>query len=195
MILLFNKSLVYVRGHMRGGVTVRDHFRQADQFAERKHAGQLRKDGKTPYISHPRAVASILRDEAGITDLETLIAAVLHDTIEDTGVTHAEIAARFGPVVADTVAELTNDETLPKAQQKQAQIDHAPHYSDRAAWIKTADKTSNLRDIIAAPPPWSRERKREYYDHARRVVDAMGPRNALLRRLFETTYLTGINQL
>lgn len=197
MILLLQKSLhsIRVRSHVRNGVTVREHFRQADQFAERKHAGQLRGDGKTPYISHPRAVASILRDEAGITDPETLIAAVLHDTIEDTGVTHAELAERFGPVVADVVAELTNDETLPKAQQKQAQIDHAPHYSDRAAWIKTADKTSNLRDIISAPPPWGRKRKREYFEHAHRVVDAMGPRNKLLRRLFDTTYLTGISQL
>ncbi|ATI15650.1 bifunctional (p)ppGpp synthetase/guanosine-3',5'-bis(diphosphate) 3'-pyrophosphohydrolase [Bordetella phage vB_BbrM_PHB04] len=184
-----------VAGYTRQDGTVVSPYYRADRFAEHKHAGQYRKDGKTPYIAHPRAVVSILRDEAGITDRDTLIAAVLHDTIEDTGVKHAELAARFGLTVADLVAELTNDETLPKPQQKQAQIDKAPHYSDRAAWIKTADKTANLRDIIAAPPPWSQERKREYFDHARSVVHAMGPRNALLRRLFETTYLTGISQL
>ena len=192
MILIF-KSLV--SGYTRKDGVVVSPYHRADRFAEKKHRGQLRKDGKTPYIAHPRAVAGILRDEAGIRDPETLIAAVLHDTIEDTGVTHADLTARFGKTVADVVAELTNDETLPKAKQKQAQIDKAPRYSDRAAWIKIADKTSNLRDIIAAPPPWSADRKREYYDHARTVVHAMGPRHLKLERLFETTYLTGINQL
>lgn len=193
MILLLNKALV--AGYTRKDGTIVSPYYRADQFAEQKHAGQFRKDGKTPYIAHPRAVASILRDEAGVTDPDTLIAAVLHDTIEDTGVKHAELASRFGQTVADTVAELTNDETLPKAQQKQAQIDKAPHYSHRAALIKMADKTANLRDIIAAPPPWPQDRKREYFDHARSVVHAMGPRHDKLRRLFETTYLTGINQL
>lgn len=197
MIVLLTKSLrnIRVRSHVRHGVTVRDHFRVADKFAEAKHAGQYRKDGKTPYISHPRAVVGILRDEAGIADRDTLIAAVLHDTIEDTGVKHAELVKQFGKTVADTVMELTNDESLPKAQQKLAQIAKAPHYSDRAAVIKIADKTANLRDIIAAPPPWSPGRKREYYDHARAVVQAMGPRNPTLEQLFASTYLTGIRQL
>lgn len=192
MILLLKG---YVSGYIRQDGTVVSPYYRADRFAEKKHAGQFRGDGKTPYIEHPRAVASILRDEAGITDPDTLIAAVLHDTIEDTGVKHAELAARFGRAVADTVAELSNDETLPKAQQKQAQIDKAPRYSDRAAMIKMADKTANLRDIIAAPPPWTTARKREYFDHARRVVHAMGNRHAKLRGIFDKTYLTGINRL
>lgn len=192
-MILFLKGLV--SGYTRRDGTIVSPYTRADKFAEQKHAGQFRKDGKTPYIAHPRAVASILRDEAGIADPDTLIAAVLHDTIEDTGVKRDEIAARFGPIVADTVAELTNDESLPKAQQKQAQIDKAPHYSDRAALIKMADKAANLRDIIAAPPPWGADRKRAYYDHAMAVVSAMGRRHSKLERLFETTYLTGINQL
>lgn len=192
MILLLKGR---VAGYTRADGTVVSPYTRADRFAEQKHAGQLRKDGKTPYITHPRAVASILRDEAGITDPDTLIAAVLHDTIEDTGATHAELAARFGRTVADIVAELTNDEALPKAQQKQAQIAKAPHYSDRAAHIKMADKTANLRDIITAPPPWSAQRKRDYFDHARAVVHAMGPRHPMLERLFSTTYLTGVDRL
>jgi guanosine-3',5'-bis(diphosphate) 3'-pyrophosphohydrolase len=168
---------------------------RADRFAEERHAGQFRGDGITPYISHPRAVLNILRNEAGITDPDTLIAAVLHDTIEDTGVTHAEIAIRFGLVVADVIAELTNDETLPKAQQKQAQIDKAPRYTSRAARIKIADKTANLRDIIAAPPPWERSRKRAYFEHARTVVHAMGPRHEGLQSIFEATYQDGLRRL
>lgn len=192
MILLLKGR---VSGYTREDGIVVSPYTRADRYAEKKHAGQLRKDGKTPYITHPRAVASILRDEAGITDPDTLIAAVLHDTIEDTGATHAELTARFGRNVADIVAELSNDERLPKAQQKQAQIDHAPHYSMPAAHIKIADKTANLRDIIAAPPPWPRDRKRGYFDHARAVVTAMGPRHPVLEGLFDKTYRTGVGAL
>lgn len=168
---------------------------RADRFAEERHAGQFRGDGKTPYVEHPRAVFRILRDEAGISDIDTLVAALLHDTIEDTGVTYADLAARFGETVADVVLELTNDESLPKNAQKMAQINKAPRYSLRAANIKMADKTANLRDIIGAPPPWKRPRKRAYFEHARLVVHAMGSRHDGLRSIFDVTYRDGLRLL
>lgn len=184
-----------VSGYTRKDGTVVSPYWRADKFAAWKHTGQVRKDGKTPYIEHPRAVVSILRDEAGINDMDTLIAAILHDTIEDTGTSHEDLTARFGSVVADTVLELTNDDSLTKAQQKQAQITNAATYSDRAACIKIADKTANLRDIINAPPPWSVSTKRDYFDHALSVVRAMGPRHDGLERIFHATFKAGIRAL
>lgn len=166
----------------------------ADEFADQKHAGQFRRNGTTPYITHPRTVVRILCD-AGVTDSDTLVAALLHDTIEDTGVTYDALLSMFGKTVADVVREVTDDKSLPKQRRKDLQVEHAPHYSERAALVKIADKIANLRDIIAEPPPWSAERKRAYYDHARAVVSGMGARHAKLERLFETTYLTGISQL
>jgi guanosine-3',5'-bis(diphosphate) 3'-pyrophosphohydrolase len=168
----------------------------ADSFAERRHAGQFRKNGTTPYITHPRTVLNILRDEAAITDPDTLAAALLHDTIEDTGATYAMLVSEFGQTVADTVREVSDDKSLSKQARKDAQIAHAPYYSDRAALIKIADKIANMRDIIAEPAPdWDTARKIAYYEHARLVVHAMGPRHGRLNELFETQYQTGIDQL
>jgi guanosine-3',5'-bis(diphosphate) 3'-pyrophosphohydrolase len=192
-VILFIKSMVsgYRR---RDGVRVAA-YERADAFASRAHAGQYRKGpGHVPYVQHPRAVAAILRDEAGITDRETLIAALLHDTIEDTGTSHGELVRLFGQVVADTVAELTN-EVKPADGKTASQIRHAGKMSARAAHIKVADKTANMRDIINIPPPWTSARKRQYYDDARAVVAAMPTRHAKLDELFNRIYLTGINKI
>jgi guanosine-3',5'-bis(diphosphate) 3'-pyrophosphohydrolase len=194
-VILFLKAMV--SGYTRSdGVRVSPYYRQADAFADRAHAGQYRKGAqgapKVPYIEHPRAVVGILHDEAGITDRETLIAALLHDTIEDAGTTHAQLQQLFGQTVADTVRELTNDPDTPPGGKKASQIAHARTMSPRACAIKVADKTANLRDILNAPPPWPTARKRQYFEDAREVVGAMKHRHALLNRLFETTYLTGV---
>lgn len=192
--------ILFFKGHVEGytrkdGVCVRPHFRRADQFADRYHAGQTRGNGKTPYITHPRAVASILHDEAGITDEAMLQAALLHDTIEDCGVTHAHLVAEFGHDVADLVAELTNDPTVPYAGKTAAQVTKARTLSARAAAIKVADKAANLRDILSDPPNWSTERKRKYFSDARQVVQAMGTQHPVLVKIFEQIYNTGIAQL
>lgn len=194
MILLLKGMVTgYTR---RGGVKVSAHFRRADQIAERAHAGQYRKGaGKIPYITHPRAVVDILHDEAGIRDKQTLIAALLHDTMEDTGMTHAAIAARFGGVVADTVSELTNAPDLLPGTKTAWQVAHAAQMSERACNIKVADKTANLRDIIATPPDWANAKKRQYFEDAKQVVAAMKHKNDTLTQIFANTYLTGINKI
>ena len=126
----------------------------AIEFASRKHSTQRRKDGDaSPYINHPIAVAHLLADTGGVTELVTLMAAVLHDTIEDTETTPSELAEHFGPIVLKVVEELTDDKTLDKAVRKQLQIEHAPHLSARAKAIKLADKIANLRDVMESPPP------------------------------------------
>src|SRR6185369_9806273 len=117
-------------------------------FAAQKHRDQRRRDAHaSPYINHPIELARVLSVEAGVTDVTTLVAAVLHDTIEDTKTTYDELLARFG----QAVAEVTDDKALPKAERKRLQVVHAPHKSERAALVKLADKTCNLRDVADNP--------------------------------------------
>lgn len=141
-------------------------------FAADKHRTQRRKDADaSPYINHPIALANVLANEGGITDVVVLSAAVLHDTIEDTNTTAEELTAIFGPKVTATVLDVTDDKGLDKHVRKQRQIEHAPHISQEAKLVKLADKICNLRDILASPPAdWSPERKQGYFDWAAKVV-------------------------
>lgn len=159
-------------------------------FAAHKHRDQRRKDGHaSPYINHPISLAQVLSVEGGVTDAKTLIAAVLHDTIEDTETTYNELRARFGKVVADVVAEVTDDKALPKAERKRLQVVHAPHRTRRAALVKLADKICNLRDVAHNPPVgWPLERRREYFDWANAVVDALPPVSKRLRMTFDEAF-------
>ena len=126
----------------------------AIEFASRKHSTQRRKDeDASPYINHPIAVTHLLADTGGITDLVTLMAAVLHDTIEDTETTPGELDEHFGRTVRKVVEEMTDDKSLDKAVRKQLQIEHAPQLSRRAKAIKLADKIANVRDVMESPPP------------------------------------------
>ena len=159
-------------------------------FAADKHKNQRRKDADaSPYINHPIALANLLLNEAGVEDQRVLIAAVLHDTIEDTDTTEQELVKHFGKDVADIVLEVTDDKTLPKAERKRLQIEHAAHISRRAKLVKLADKICNLRDITASPPAdWSIQRKQEYFDWAKSVVDRLRGVHPGLEHLFDKTY-------
>jgi len=159
-------------------------------FAAEKHRNQRRKDIEaSPYINHPIALAKILAIEGGVEDGPVLCAAVLHDTIEDTETTYAELAERFGAAIADVVAEVTDDKALPKAERKQLQIEHAPHASRAAKLVKLADKIANLRDVADHPPSqWPLERRRDYFDWAKRVVDGLRGTHARLEAAFDAAY-------
>jgi len=140
-------------------------------FAAERHRYQRRKDkDKLPYINHPIAVAETLAS-VGISDLATLQAAILHDTIEDTETTAEELGKLFGAEVRDLVVEVTDDTTLLKEDRKLAQIEHGPHLSEKAKMIKIADKICNIHDIIHTPPTgWFLEEKVEYLVWAEKVV-------------------------
>ena len=165
-------------------------FIRALEFASRKHSTQRRKDAESsPYINHPIALVSILAVEAGITDPDVLCAALLHDTIEDTATTHEELVQHFRSAIADIVGEVTDDKSLEKQQRKQLQIDHAHGLSRAAGLVKMADKIANLRDVANCPPPdWPLERRQEYFDWAKAVVDGIAGVPPQLRRLFEEVY-------
>lgn len=159
-------------------------------FAAGKHRNQRRKDAEaSPYINHPLALAHLLAMVGVIDDLVVLQAAVLHDTIEDTETTFEELEQRFGGQVARVVMEVTDDKSLPKQRRKEAQVEHAPGKSAQAALVKLADKTCNLRDVATVPPTdWSLERRQEYFDWAKRVVDALPHVSDKLRAEFDLAY-------
>jgi guanosine-3',5'-bis(diphosphate) 3'-pyrophosphohydrolase len=163
-------------------------------FAAHKHREQRRKDAEaSPYINHPIALADVLVNEGGVTDFEVLCAALLHDTVEDTATTHEELVDAFGERIARIVAEVTDDKTLPKAERKRLQIEHAPRISRAAQLVKLADKLVNLRDVAERPPAkWDLARRREYFDWARQVVDGLrGAPGEEMRRLeaaFDAAY-------
>ena len=163
---------------------------QALRYAARQHRHQRRKGAdETPYINHPIELLDLLHNQAGVTDPVVLVSALLHDTIEDTDTTLAEIESTFGPEVAGVVDEVSDDKSLPKAERKQLQIDHAAHLSDRAKLIKLADKTSNLRDIALSPPQgWSQERLAAYCDWTKQVIDPIRGTHAKLEELYDQAY-------
>ena len=145
----------------------------ARAFAEAAHRGQTRKGaGREPYFTHLEEVAALVTRFGG--DEETVMAAWLHDTVEDCGVISAGIAARFGARVAGMVAELTDDKSLPKAERKRLQQVNAPGKSPGAALVKLCDKLSNVRSVGQCPPEqWSQARRIAYVDWAEAVVAAL----------------------
>jgi (p)ppGpp synthase/HD superfamily hydrolase len=157
------------------------------KFAAHKHSRQRRKDlDATPYINHPIAVAEVLSRIGGISDLPTLQAAILHDTIEDTETSAQELEDYFGHEVCLLVQELTDDKRLPKQERKRLQIEHAPNLSTSAKLIKIADKICNVGEITATQPAeWSLQRKLEYLDWAERVVSGCRDCNLELGQHFD----------
>jgi guanosine-3',5'-bis(diphosphate) 3'-pyrophosphohydrolase len=172
--------------HLNGLELVLD----ALDFAASKHRDQRRKDANaSPYINHPIQLARVLAVEGKIIDEQVIAAAILHDTIEDTETTPDELKHRFGITVASVVEEVTDDKSLPKAVRKQLQIDHAPHVSRRAKLVKLADKICNVRDILESPPAdWSLQRKAEYFDWAKKVVDGVRGTAPALEAIFDELY-------
>ena len=162
-------------------------FVDAVDFAATKHRTQRRKDVEaSPYINHPIALAHVLAFEAKVSDEHVLVAAMLHDTLEDTQTSFAELKERFGLAIARTVAEVTDDKTLSKSRRKALQIEHAPHLSRRAKLVKLADKICNLRDVAANPPQdWPLSRRREYFDWAKEVVDGLRGVHPRLEAIFD----------
>ena len=115
-----------------------------------------------------------------------MIAALLHDAIEDSEVPQELIAETFGDDVASIVVEVTDDKSLPKAKRKLIQVETASTKSPRAKILKLADKTSNLRAVAASPPSdLSVKRRIEYVEFARKVVAGLRGVNSELEQQFD----------
>lgn len=160
---------------------------EAASFSAKKHRFQTRKGADAePYINHPLEVANLLATVGGVGDHEILIAAILHDTIEDTETGADEITGLFGERVCRIVLEVTDDKSLSKKERKRKQIEHAPHLSVEAKQVKLADKISNIADILANPPrDWTIDRKREYVDWGVSVVAGLRGANPALEGRFD----------
>lgn len=143
--------------------------------AARAHANQRRKGAaQEPYINHLIEVAQIVQDVTGGADEDALMAALLHDVVEDTPATLADLRAQFGDEVARVVAENSDDMTLPKDDRRRARIAAARHKSARGRLVKTADLISNLQAVAASPPAgWGCDRQLGYLDGCRQLMDAM----------------------
>ena len=136
----------------------------AFNFADNAHSGQLRKDG-TPYITHPLAVAEIVAELE--LDVDSIIAALLHDTIEDTGATHEEIAKRFGGPVADLVEGVTKLTRVQYTSKEEEQMENlrkmlmAMAKDIRVILIKICDRLHNMRTMEYQTPRKQKEKALE----------------------------------
>jgi guanosine-3',5'-bis(diphosphate) 3'-pyrophosphohydrolase len=163
---------------------------RAAHFAAHKHRDQRRKDvDRTPYVNHPIGLATVLWEEGRVHDATVLAAALLHDTLEDTETSLDELRGQFGEEVAAIVAEVTDTKWVSKRGRKALQVSKAAHSSHGARLVKLADKICNLRDMLASPPEgWNRERRVEYFDWAKRVVDEVRGTHAELEQRFDSLY-------
>ena len=136
------------------------------------HAQQRRKGAAgEPYINHLLEVASLVSRATGGSDANLAIAALLHDAIEDQGVSWVTIAEQFGEDVADLVQEVSDDKSLPRDIRNRLQVEQARGKSARAKILKLADKISNVSAIGRDPPrDWTRERQLHYVQWGRDVV-------------------------
>lgn len=166
---------------------------RAMDFSARKHVDQRRKGlAAEPYVNHLAEVAFLLAEATDGEDSELVAAGLLHDSMEDQGVSHAELVAAFGQDVADLVQEVTDDKTLTKEERKRLQVERAPHKSPRAKMLKIADKITNLRAILNSPPSdWDTSRKQAYFIWARQVVAGCRGVNPRLEAVFDETWAAG----
>ncbi len=170
---------------------------KALQFAARKHRDQRRKGSQhPPYINHPIDVTETLWRVGEVRDVVTLLAALLHDTIEDTATSPEEIRELFGEDVLSVVLEVTDDKSLPKAERKRLQVVNAPHKSPRARQIKLADKISNVTEIANDPPDdWSLARRIEYLDWTEQVISGLRGQNPRLEAHYDAVLAEGRKRL
>jgi guanosine-3',5'-bis(diphosphate) 3'-pyrophosphohydrolase len=167
-----------------------DMILRAVAFAAHKHRDQKRKNAEaSPYINHPIELANVLWHEGGVTDPVVIAAALLHDTLEDTETSWQELRGEFGEEIADVVVEVTDTQWIRKEARKRLQVARAKHSSAAARLVKLADKICNLRDMSAHPPAgWPLERRQQYFEWAKEVVDRLRGTHPELERRFDEAY-------
>ena len=154
-----------------------DRIERAYHFSEKCHLGQMRQSGD-PYITHPLAVANILADMR--MDHESLMAALLHDVIEDTGVTKGQISRRFGRTVADLVDGVSKLGEVASASRAEQQAESfqkmtlAMSRDIRVMLVKLADRLHNMRPLGVLSPEKKRRIARETIDIYAPIAQRLG---------------------
>lgn len=169
---------------------ISERIADALRFANRAHAGQLRKGSRIPYISHPMTVAALVLEYGGSED--QAIGALLHDVMEDAGVTEEELMRRFGPTVAEIVVGCTDGvpdpETGKKPDWRPRKEDYLRHLRDDldepTALVSCCDKLANARTLLqdygtVGEDLWTRfkggrEGTLWYYAEIARIFEAKG---------------------
>lgn len=167
------------RGSSRRGALVA--YRQVEiprllealDFAAVRHSAQRRKGpDAAPYVNHLIEVATLVANVGQVVDVDVLIAAVLHDVLEDTPTTADEVTERFGSRVCRFVQALSDDKSLPRRRRRQIALEELPQAEPLVHVIKLADLASNIKLL---PPNWTEERKREYLEWSEHAATICSP--------------------
>lgn len=137
-------------------------------FAARAHRHQIRKDGQTPYVSHPFRVAMVVRQVFGFDDPKLIAAAALHDTIEDTTTDYEDLERHFGRTVASWVVTLTKDMRLPEAERERVYCEQLK----AAGWQACVCKLADIYDNIADSALLSDSHRKRTVERSRFYLDA-----------------------
>lgn len=145
------------------------------------HAGQVRKDGRTPYVVHPVAVMRRLSSDLGVTDPHLLAAAVLHDVLEDSPTPRSLLAERFGEAVARLVEELTlppgfHGPDVADEVKTDRLVEDVRGMSHPALVLKLCDRWDNLAD--AANSAWDEGKRSRFREQTRRLLEEVDRRLA-----------------
>ncbi len=155
---------------------------EALDFAAERHSAQRRKGpDAAPYVNHLIEVAMLVANVGQVEDVEVLIAAVLHDVLEDTPTTADEVTARFGARVCRLVEALSDDKQLPRPRRRAITLEELPNAETDVKVIKLADLSSNIKLM---PPAWSDERKLEYLEWSERAATICSPACQALAELY-----------
>ena len=169
---------------------------KALEYAAWQHRFQRRKGfSRIPYINHPIKVAGLLIASNTSASKEMIMAAILHDVVEDTDASNEDIIRLFGEKVASIVAEVTDDMSLPSKVRKEKQVEKAPLLSAEAKQIKIADKLCNINDFMNLPIGWSKDKKMKYILWAKRVAGACKGINPQLEAQFDTVTEDSLKKL
>ncbi len=159
---------------------------RAADFAACAHVDQHRKGpALEPYVNHLAEIAVMLSVATDGLDQVLVAAGWLHDTVEDTDVTLADLEHHFGPEVAGVVAEVTDDKSLSRDERKRRSAMTIASKSRRAQFLKVADQASNIRALVTTPPVgWTMKRLVSYVDWGVAIVDRVSQRNPQLEGYF-----------
>jgi guanosine-3',5'-bis(diphosphate) 3'-pyrophosphohydrolase len=142
---------------------------EAIAFAARAHQGKFRKDGATPYVSHVFRVCLVLRHIFGIDDRQALMAAALHDTVEDTDTDFDDLKEQFGDEVACWVAALSKDKRLAEDERERAYAEALARAPWQVKACKLADIYDNVMDSVQRQP----QQRAHVLKRAHHYVDAL----------------------
>ena len=163
-----------------------DAYKRALDFAARAHAKQTMQGSDLPYVVHlTKVAAEVMRacaEQPGLDATLAVSCALLHDSVEDAGVTKEQLVVTFGQSVADGVDALTKRESVPKADRMRDSLERIAAQPKEIAMVKLADRITNLEP---APAHWSPQKRDAYREEAKQIAAALRGRSKWLDERLE----------